>query len=301
MTHFIEAGARTSIPEKLSFGQKMTVLFCGVTIPRPRAQATPAEQGLAFDEISIRCQNGIQLGAWYCPCGKRENVAQENRNGLIILFHGYAGEKSSELPEAKRFHEFGWSVLLVDFRGSGQSSEAYTSVGYDEAGDVAEAVRYARASLPHSKLVLYGQSMGGVAILRSVHACGVKADALIVEGVFDSMFNTVKHRFESMGVPTFPAANLLMFWGGRQLKFDTFSHNPVEYARSVECPILFMHGTADPRAHLAEARRVFDAVPGTKEFKEFPGAKHESGVNRFAELWNKTISEFLGKVERRGE
>src|SRR6185295_5643279 len=65
MTHFIEAGVRTSIPERLSFEQKMTVLFCGVTIPRPRAQATPTEQGLAFDEISIRCQNGIQLGAWY--------------------------------------------------------------------------------------------------------------------------------------------------------------------------------------------------------------------------------------------
>jgi len=33
------------------------------------------------------------------------------------------------------------SVLLVDFRGSGDSSEAYTTIGFDEAKDVAAVMR----------------------------------------------------------------------------------------------------------------------------------------------------------------
>jgi alpha-beta hydrolase superfamily lysophospholipase len=288
MTHFTAEGERTAIPEKLSLGQKMKVLLCGVSVPRPRAKGTPADLGIPFEERSIRCSNGITLGAWYCPAPENE--------GLALLFHGYAGEKSTELTEASHFHALGWSVLMVDFRGSGQSSESYTSIGFCEAEDVAEAVRFAQANLPHSPLVLYGQSMGGAAILRAVSECGVKPDALIVEGVFDSMWNTVRNRFSLMGVPTFPCAQLLMFWGGRQMNFDPFSHNPADYAKNVSCPALLMHGSDDPRAHIDEGRRVFDAIPAPKQFKEFKGARHESFASHFAVEWNAVLADFLHTV-----
>jgi len=62
--------------------------------------------------------NGIKLGAWYCP-------GQPGRP-LVILFNGYGGEKSGTLPEAKALRDLGLAVLLVDFRGSGDSSESYT-------------------------------------------------------------------------------------------------------------------------------------------------------------------------------
>lgn len=285
MTHFTAEGERTSIPEKLSLSQKAKVLFCGVNVPRPCGIATPSDVGLDFEELAIHCSNGIRLGAWHCPVPKS--------NGLVILFHGYAGDKSSLLAEAARFHALGWSALLVDFRGSGQSSESYTSVGFCEAEDVAEAVRFARSTLPFSKIVLFGQSMGSAAVLRSISDCGVKPDALIVESVFDSMLNTVKNRFSIMGVPSIPCAQLLMFWGGRQMSFDAFSHNPADYARSVACPCLFMHGSDDPRARLSEAKRVYDAVPGRKQFKEFKGAKHESFATRFPMEWDAAEEEFL--------
>ena len=59
--------------------------------------------------------------------------------------------------------------------------------------------------------------MGAASVLRSVHSCGVQPDAIIAESVFDRMLTTVRHRFELMGVPSFPCAELLVFWGGRQL------------------------------------------------------------------------------------
>ena len=59
-----------------------------------------------------------------------------------------------------------------------------------------------RDALPHSSVILYGQSMGGVAILRAVQQDGITPDGVIVEAMFDTMLNTVRHRFAAMGVST---------------------------------------------------------------------------------------------------
>jgi alpha-beta hydrolase superfamily lysophospholipase len=289
MMHFTAGNPRTQEPEKLTLGQKVKVLLRGVNIPRPQTRASPLDLGPATRSLRLDDTNGITLGAWYCP-----GPAQ---SPLVILFHGYTSEKSGTLPEAKTFLEMGLSVLLVDFRGSGDSSESYTTVGFDEAEDVAAAVRYAHAYLPQRKVILYGQSMGAAAILRAVHSCGVQPDAIIVEAMFDRMLNTVRHRFEAMGVPSFLSAELLVFWGGRQAGFNGFGHNPVQYAASVDCPILFLHGAADPRAHIEEARRVFAVVHAPKRFREFPAIGHEASVVRFPGEWKEAVAHFLGEVD----
>jgi len=291
MMHFTAGNPRTREPETLALGQKIWILLRGVNIPRPHTIASPLDLGPATKSLRLDSANGIVLGAWYC--------AAPGQTPLVILFHGYSSEKSGTLPEAKAFLEMGLSVLLVDFRGSGDSSESYTTIGFDEAEDVAAAVHYARAHLPHRQVIVYGQSMGAAAILRAVHSCGVQPDAIIVEAVFDKMLNTVRHRFEAMRVPSFPSAELLVFWGGRQFGFNGFGHNPVDYATAVRCPILFLHGSADPRAHAEEARRVFAAVPARKHFKEFPGIGHEAPVIRCPDEWKKVVSQFVREAENR--
>jgi hypothetical protein len=285
MTHFAAGGPRTAPPENLSFGQKLKTVFCGVDLPRPRTTLSPASLGPDCRSLSFAGANGVRLGAWYCP------VSPDRP--LVILFHGYGAEKTGTLNEARVFLELGLSVLLVDFRGSGDSSESYTTVGHDEAEDVAAAVRYAQASLPHSKLVLYGISMGVAAVLRAVQSCGVQPDAIIVEAVFDRMLATVRHRFDLMGLPSFPGAEMLVFWGGWQFGFNGFGNNPVEYAPSIRCPILFLHGAADSRAPLAEARRVYDTVPGRKWFKEFASIGHAASVVPCRRQWKETVNQFL--------
>jgi uncharacterized protein len=285
MTHFSTGGPRTGNAENLGFGQKLKTLLCGIDLPRPRTTLAPASLGPACRALTFAGADGVRLGAWYCP------VRPESP--LVILFHGYGDEKTGTLNEARVFLELGLSVFLVDFRGSGDSSESYTTVGYKEADDVAAAVRYAKAGLPHSKLVLYGISMGAAAELRAVHSCGVQPDAIIAEAVFDRMLATVRNRFELMGVPSFPCAALLVFWGGRQLGFDAFANNPVDYAASVRCPILFLQGAVDRRARLEEARQVYDAVPGRKWFKEFAGIGHAAIVTHSREQWKETVRQFL--------
>lgn len=288
MLFFSPGGARTHRPEALSAWARAKVLLTGVNVPRPIGTAVPGALSPDCRAISIAVPDGVTLGAWYADRGAD--------TPLVILFHGYAAEKTALLPEADTFLDLGMSVLLMDFRGSGTSLGEYTTIGYEEARDVAAAVRYARETLTHPVIVLFGQSMGAVAILRAVHALDVRPDAVIAEAVFDTMLNTVRNRFKAMGVPSFPSAELLVFWGGRQVGFNGFAHNPVTYAQSVECPILFMHGSNDPRATLEEGRRVFAAVPGAKMFKEFPSAGHESYAVRFPEEWKQTVSAFIEQV-----
>ena len=285
MMFFTSGSTRTLKPEKLSGGQKVKVLLFGVHVPRPESDRRPADLDPACQRLSIHCPDGVKLGCWYVDRGAK--------TPLVVLFHGYGAEKTCLLREAKAFLELGTSVLLVDFRGSGESSESYTTIGFREATDVSAVMRHARGALHHPSVILYGQSMGAVAILRAVSQDGIKPDAVIVEAVFDSMLNTVRHRFEAMGVPSFPSAELLVFWGGVQAGFNAFTHNPVAYARALACPVLFMHGTDDPRAKVEDGRRVFAAVPSSKQFKEFPSIGHESYFSRYPAEWKATVAAFM--------
>ena len=291
MTHFSSGGAHNSKPEDLSLATKLKVLCAGVNIPRPSSDRSPLNLDPDCRVLSIAGGDHVRLSAWYSDRG--------SGTPLVILFHGYGAEKSSLLPAAKVFRALGASVLLMDFRGSGGSSEGYTTIGWREADDVAAVVHYANDNLPHSAVVLFGQSMGAVAILRAVQEQGIAPDAVILEAVFDTMLNTVRNRFAAMGIPSFPSAQLLVFWGGWQWGFDGFAHNPVDYAKALHCPSLFMHGASDPRATLAEGRRVFAAVPGPKEFQEFASVGHEPYVTKYPIEWSAAVAKILKTADRK--
>ena len=289
MMHFVSGGSCTPRPERLTRGARWMTLLRGVRIPRPRGTATPADVGLAFECLTIPSSDGARLGAWYC--------AAADNAPLAIVFHGYSADKSTVLPEAAALHGLGLAVLLVDFHGSGESSETSTTIGYTEADDVAAAAAYARARLPpYAALLLHGQSMGAAAILRAVAERGVQADALILEAVFDTLLNTVRNRFALMHTPSFPSAELLVFWGGVQNGFNAFALRPVDYAAAVRIPVLVLHGEHDPRARLADARRVFNALAGPKTLHVFENAAHESYAAGHPQEWRLTVGAFLRGV-----
>lgn len=285
MLHFSDGGPRTTTPEQHGFLATVKVVLAGMNIPRPGSHRRPSDLAADCRALPVPGTSGITLASWYC-----------NRGGetpLVILFHGYSAEKTSLLGEAKAFLDLGTSVMLVDFRGSGESSESYTTLGVREAEDVAAAVRYARRRLSHSSVVVFGRSMGAAAILRAIHAHDIQPDGVILEAVFDTLLNAVRHRFRTMRVPAFPSAELLVFWGGWQWGFDGFAHNPSAYAASVHCPTLLMHGERDPRVSLADARRVFDAIAGTKEFVTFERSGHESYLSNHASQWRNAVERFI--------
>jgi len=291
MMVFTSGGDRTSEPEALSVWQKAKVLITGVNVPRPSGTRSPSELATDCRVLKISVPDNITLDAWYCDRGPS--------TPLIILFHGYSAEKTSLLAEAQVLIELGASVMLVDFRGSGGSSESYTTIGVREADDVAAVIRFAEENRSHAGTILFGRSMGAVAILKAVHDHGIQPDGLILEAVFDTMLNTVRNRFAAMRIPSWPSAEILVFWGGRLWGFDGFRHNPVDYAASVHCPSLFMHGRDDPRATLDEGRRVFEAVAGPKKFLTFDKTGHESYITTHPTEWRRAVEALVWRTENK--
>jgi alpha-beta hydrolase superfamily lysophospholipase len=284
-THYSTGGIRTGPPQALRLWSKAKLLFTGVTLPRPENSLTPADIGLPFTTHAIEA-NDVTLEAWHIP-------AEEPR-GLVLIFHGHGASKCALLREAAAFRELGYSSFLVDFRGSGGSSESVTTIGVLEADDVAAAVHFARNRWPGQQLVLFGQSMGAAAILRAVSR-GAAADAVVLECPFDRFLTTVERRFEMMRVPAFPMARLLLFWGGVQNGFNAFGHNPVDYATAVHCPTLLMHGAGDRYVKTAEAEAVFAALAGPKQWELFADAGHQSYCFKCPDRWAAVVSEFLAE------
>lgn len=290
MTHFVDEGSAIEKPESMSFLKKMDVLLSGVRIPRPGGSSTPAKVGLAYETHHIHVDDRTRLEAWHIDLARAK--------GVVLLFHGYASCKANLLAETKAFHEMGYASLVLDFRGSGGSSGNVTTIGVFEADDVKAACDFVAAEKPGLPLILYGQSMGSVAILRACAVHQIKARALVLECPFDRLLTTVGNRFAAMGLPSFPGAHLLVFWGGVQHGFNGFRHNPAEYARSVSCPTLLLHGADDPRVTADDIREIDSSLAGYHQLELLDGVGHESYVTARPEEWRRIVGEFL--VERAG-
>jgi alpha-beta hydrolase superfamily lysophospholipase len=288
MTHYVAAGQRTAKPEQLSLLAKMETILTGVTIPRPENTQTPSDYGLTFTVQHIAVGAGEQLEAW--------TVLQVGSDPIVLLFPGYAASKETLLPAAVALHRLGYSTLLVDFRGVGGSSGADTTLGVREATDVVAAVAYAQQTWPGRALVLYGFSMGTAAILRAVATAGVQPTGIILESPFDRLLTTTGNRFHALGLPAVPGAALLVFWGSVQQGFNGFTHNPVEYAPAVRCPTLVLYGAHDPRVTLDQARTVYTALGGPKQFVTFPDAGHDSVVTNAPDAWSAQVGPFLASI-----
>lgn len=288
MTHFSARGVRTGRPETLTLVQKLRVAAAGVELPKPRNEATPLDRGMPFETWTIPVDPSVSLEAW--------SVRAVEPRGVVLLFHGYADRKSSILAEARAFLDQGWSPVLVDLRGSGGSSGEVTSIGYHEAKDVEASVRFVRARVGASPVVVWGVSMGAAASLRAVGTLGVWVDGLIVEAPFATMRSAVVNRFNSLGVPAWGLADLLVFWGGRQHSFDGFAHNPVDYARGVRAPTLVLLGNRDERVLMPEGRAIFEALPAPKRFEVFDGLGHQSLLRGNPDQWIRVVSAFLARI-----
>jgi hypothetical protein len=281
---FTEHGALPRPPDQLSTGEKLDLLLDGIALPKPANHSTPADVGLSFETREIVTDDGAVLSVWFVPV--------EQPVGTAVLFHGYTQSKDELLAAAAELVALGYACWLVDFRGSGDSSEAYTTIGWLEAEDVRAVVSQIDRCGP---LVLYGVSMGAAAILRAVGQLEVEADALILDAPFDRMLSAVENRFALVGLPAFPAAQVMVFFGGLRFGFDAFAHQPVAYAAEVETPVLVLHGGDDHYALADEVDEITDALRGPKQLERFAGVGHQQIVEVRPSEWRVLVVAFLAE------
>ncbi len=262
-------------------------------LSRPNSPKLPTDLGLQYITQRITIGQTEWLETWFIP------VKDSTSKGTIILFPGSKSSKARQLlPPVQVFHELGYDTLLVDFRGVGGSSGNTNTIGMREAEDVALSMSYAQKSKLKRPLILYGISMGSAAILKAVSQGEVTPDAIILEEPFARLTNAVGSRVRAMSIPSFPLAELIVFWGGVQHGFNGFAHNPVDYASQVKCPTLILQGELDQWTTKAEIDRIFENLRGSKQLSIFPNTGHNLLVTIDRKRWKQDLERFLKQVKK---
>ncbi|OCK82471.1 BEM46 family protein [Lepidopterella palustris CBS 459.81] len=249
----IPAGARTEVPRPPQFG---------IT---------------DFEELMIPTPDGESLNAFFI----RPSNKQLARNTTILMFHGNAGNIGYRLPIARVIEEeMGCNVLLLQYRGYGLSTGSPNEKGLMiDAQTGLDYIRQ-RAELRGTRIVLYGQSIGG-AVSIGLAARNLKQGD-IAGMILENTFLSIRKLIPS----AFPPARYLaplchQIWPSEET-----------LPQITDIPILFLSGLQDeivPPSHMVQLFNVCRAK--TKIWHELPTGSHNDTVAEPG--YFDTINEFL--------
>lgn len=278
-THFSNTNEVKTKMSDLGFWSKLGVMLSGVANPRPATKKFPAVE---FETIIL--ESNVKTECW--------KINANSSRGTVVICHGYSGSKSSMLNKADEFLSMNYSVLLVDFMGSGGSEGNQTTIGYYEAEQVKSCCEYLEMN-GEKNIVLFGTSMGSVAIMKALAESVLPVSSAIVECPFGSLYETVCARFDMVNIPSFPMAGLLTFWGGVENGFWAFGHEPITYATQIECPVLLMYGEKDEKVSRIEIDEIYSNIRTSKQLVTFSEAGHEDYLKLYRAEWKSNVSAFL--------
>ena len=285
-THFVEPNPTISVlDENSSLTKKISSVLFGVQIPKPQNQLVD----LDFVEVDT-IYGDVNLEIW--------RFDMEPSKGIVALFHGYKSTKSTMWREGRSFYRMGYSVILVDFRASGNSDGFVSTIGFYEAEDVVNTFNWCKENYPNQPIYLYGASMGAAATLRAVGELEIEPAGIMVQSAFSTMKGATINRFNLLGLPSWPLANLLTFWGGYINGFDAFVFNPIQYASKINTPTLVIHGSLDNRVSWEDSEGIYKNLQGPKEFGVFGKSGHESILNNEEANWVYLVTNFLDSTKK---
>lgn len=247
----------TLLPLLAVAGLAVLVMFSGgmdrliesqVFFPETVLVENPGQRGLDYEDVWITASDGVKIHGWLAPAaGARE---------LILFFHGNAGNISHRVDNLARLHRINAAVLIIDYRGYGQSWGRISEAGMYLDAEAAYAFAHKRAEAAGQRLVIFGRSLGGVA---AVHvAAGRPCHGLILESTFTNLGDMASAFFPLPGV-------------GRMVsgRMDSLAKVP-----AVAAPKLFLHGDRDDLVPFKLGRRLFEAAAEPKEWVTLAGAGH---------------------------
>lgn len=149
-------------------------------VPRP-SQFAIAD----YEELFIPTPDGESLSAFFIRANR-----QHARNVTVLMFHGNAGNIGYRLPIAKILEsELRCNVLMLQYRGYGLSSGNPNEKGLMiDAQTGLDYIRQ-RHELRDTKVVVYGQSIGGAVAIGLAARNQKEGDiaAIVLENTFTSI------------------------------------------------------------------------------------------------------------------
>ena len=235
--------------------QRRWIFMPGQRIWGPAEAAAAGMQDVWIDYVSQHPeQKGqpVRLHGLWLP--------QHKPDAPVLLFlHGVRWDVRASAPRMRQLHRLGFSVLGIDYRGFGRSSDAMPSETL-VAEDAQAAWQWLAREHPQSRRFVFGHSLGGAVAVRL--AADVQDEAgLIVEGAFTSSLDVLR----STRWGWLPVAPLLT------QHFDAASR-----IAEVGSPLLAVHAADDAMISPRLGRALYERAQSPKRFVLIEGAVHEN-------------------------
>ena len=226
--------------------------------PDSATYTTPAQLGVRAEDVRIVTADGSRLHGWFLP-------AVGNAKGTVLHLHGNAANVSNHLPLVSWLPARGYNVLMVDYRGFGRSEGKPSLDGVVDDAAAALAYLRTRPDVDATRLIMFGQSIGGATALRLLarDARGVRL------GVIDSAFASYRGiaRDATAGGPLAPIAAVTVG------VLPGPDKDPITALKSIRVPLIFVHGARDTIIAAVNSEKLHAAASGSQHWS-VPDAMH---------------------------
>lgn len=247
-----------------------------------------------MEDLWIQSEDGLQLHGSFLPA--------ENPRRIVILSHGYRGNKFGSMARMARFlHRHGCDLLFIDQRGCGESEGAYITFGAKEQYDLLRWIDLInKRNTDNLPIYLYGQSMGATTILlASGHELPEEVKGIIADSGFSSMKKQLRDiasgwfHFHSVGL-LLARVNILCKLLAHFSMKETDTTQALKHNR---IPILFFHGEEDTYVLPENTCRNFTRCRAEKEMVFIPKARHLCCAFVAPKLYKEKLREFFRKYD----
>ena len=240
--------------------------------PSDRSWGNSGEAASGMDDVWISFQSRtsgqpVKLHALWLAADGAPNVAngparaaaQPGKSPVMLYLHGARWNVSGSSGRIRRMQELGFSVLAIDYRGFGKSSnELPSETSANE--DARAAWDWLAARYPSRPRYIFGHSLGGAIAIELATQVDDESGT-IVEGTFTS----IPEVFDSMKWGWLPVGALIT------QRFDAAAR-----VGKIGSPLLVVHGTQDSTIKPELGRKLFEAAQQPKAFVLVEGGSHFS-------------------------
>ncbi len=216
------------------------------------AQASQGMSDVWIEFASEQEKQAVKLHGLWLP--------QSDADAPVMLYlHGARWDVRSSAPRMRAMHELGFSVLGIDYRGFGRSSEGLPSEDLMHE-DALAAWQWLEQQRPQARRYLYGHSLGSSIAVRLAGSSG-NAAGVVLEGAFTSALDVVNTTWWRW----LPMERLIT------QRLDAATH-----IDKINAPLLVVHGALDSMVSPDLGRALYERAKQPKRFVLIDGGLHHT-------------------------
>lgn len=225
-------------------------------------------------------------------------VVENDKTKFAIVVHGYGARGMEMQNYAKMFCEFGYSVLVPDNRGHGDSKGKFVSMGYYDKFDILKWIEFLNETYNNPSIVVFGLSMGAATVcMLSGLELPTNVKAIVSDCAYTSaydIFKTIHKKSVIFGI--LPTMQLFNIYSKKRVGFYLKDANAEVAVSKTKTPILFIHGNKDKFVPFYMHQKLYLSAPqNLREKYVVDGAVHATSIVVGGKEYREKVKSFIEK------